>query len=260
MKRNTLFHSMAVVLTLTFFNCPLWAWKWGDPIKKVFKDGSKDIERGVQNLGKAGADLVTLGEEGRRRDRQRADHQKELAEAENLRTEQAKNEAIQRIEIHITYKKQLITLSEQTNKLLLNLHTNLKRNLDHLQDIISTLGIQSSEFETQQAIIELQFADLTDWLKQMENYSDQSDPSLKPFYALLNKNLQQKVTLYLEELKHLPRSDHGRVEPALFDRALLTGFEAIESVNSEIKNIQENLQTLNTSLESFQKEFEQLSK
>jgi hypothetical protein len=41
----------------------------------------RDIERGVANLGKAAADVITLGEEGRRRDRERAENARREAEA-----------------------------------------------------------------------------------------------------------------------------------------------------------------------------------
>lgn len=258
-KRNVHFLIINVILVLGISQ-PSWAWKLGDPIGKVIEDGGKDIERGVQNLGKAAEDVVTLGEAGRRRDKERAEHDKVIAELQHKQAEQAKHEVIKRLDLQIGYNRNTKYQLQRSLGVLAGIHSTLKSNLRATHLIAETMGTQSLEFSAQKEIITQQYQDLADWIEEIGKIpSDSTQPQTDTVIKIQN-GLQVKLAFYVDQLNQLPKAPAGEVETAALDEVLELGFQALDSVEREIQSSRDELKKLESDISALEKSLNELKK
>lgn len=77
-----------------------------------WSDRGHEIEHTVQHAGDAGADIVTLGENGRRRDRERAEAEQKRVEDQKLAAEREKSAKIQDLNSQIVLVDSFVANSE----------------------------------------------------------------------------------------------------------------------------------------------------
>lgn len=190
----------------------------------------KAVEEGVSNTGKAATDLVTLGEEGRRRDRERAEAQEREAAQARASTEALRRQKINDLSSSIQLLEGIVKSYDENKKLI--------DTLKSLHDKILVVGTAELESRaTSMAFLERlrdsrrkQSNDLKDLVQALSN--------LKVLDQNLYKSLESK-DLPITDADKIARAQAVSTARRILDTAIAEG----ETSTLYLTNAVEQLQT-----------------
>lgn len=219
------------------------AWRLGEPLSKLAEDAGHDIEHGVQNLGKAAEDVVTLGESGRRRDKEAAEHAREMAEAQRQQAEHIRQEKIKQVDQQIASAKQTVVSLESYLESFRLLKQTIETNLKTTDLLAQAIATRTVEFSTFRELIAIQQADLIKWVEHLDTLNESAQVAAGGKSAEVPSALRNKVVQYVDQINNIPKNEAQISDEQVLEQALETGFEALSLLQTNIERTTQSLQS-----------------
>jgi hypothetical protein len=253
------------ILLLNFGGPPSWAWQLDNDLKKLGKvtkqalqETGKAAEKGLQKIGDVGADVITLGENGRRRDRERAEHQLALAQQEKAQAEAMRLQTLKSLQIQLSDAKTILELTRRFNNFLTQVEALLKANIQNSILAAELQGTNSLAFLTQQEIVKDQYLILENWLNQMLNQLDAESASQKSHIEQYRIELHKTLSNYVAQFDRIEKVAATDVKASAIDQLFVLGFQALQIVEKESIVNQQIIDSTEKSISSLQEQVQQL--
>lgn len=226
------------------------------------------FDEGISNLGKALADVVTLGEEGRRRDRERA-------EQERLQAEVAQVAAEEQRQLVIKAKQREIELLNVSKSFLSDINVTLSFQIASIKNHLTTLNNFEISPDQWEKVANSNSKAYADAIKQLAlNQKNELEFWIHELEFRVEKNLSSSVQLadFLTQLRNIleahylsykdipsPVSDENLSKQNMADlknilngqTELFEGFTGIEAkVLSEIANLQNQINNIENEIKN----------
>lgn len=223
----------------------------------IWGDIGHAVETGVSGLGKAAADVVTLGEEGRRRDREAADQAKKRAEDQQRAAEQLRDKEIQRLQnekAHLTEMKIVLTGYETT---LVSMKARFGSSMQMTQQLAALISQRSLNDEVVKSIIEIQRRDVADWVAALDRQFQDSLNRENGDVMKVTAALKAKIIQYFDQIANLPNGAEQSPDVVL-DGVLDIGFETLQSIDEVIASIEQRISEADIQIQNNEQQIQAL--
>jgi hypothetical protein len=223
----------------------------------IWGDIGHAVETGVSGLGKAASDVVTLGEEGRRRDREAADQAKKRAEDQKRAAEQLRAERIQNLKNKNAQLAEMKIVLAGYNNTLLTLKTRFGSSMQMIQQLVSIISQRSLDDQAVKAIIEIQRKDITDWVAALDRQFQDSANRNEEGVMKITTSLKEKVIQYFDQITNLPSGAEQSADATL-DGILDIGFETLQTIDQVTASIEKRISEADAQIQENEQQIQTL--
>lgn len=214
------------------------------------QDAGKTIEKGFQKIGDAGADIITLGENGRRRDRDRAEHDLALAQQEKTHAEGMRQQTLLSLQLQLADSQTVLDLAQRFNSFLTLANLFIEKNIANAVLAAELQGTNSLAFATQQDLMRDHFQGIENWFNQILLNIPQGSENQRSELERYRTDLKIQLSNYLAQFDAVEKVTASEVDQKSIDRLFQSGCELLHKVEKELIINQHIISTMTQAIES----------
>lgn len=194
------------------------------------KDTAKSTGEDATRIIKESANVLTLGEIGRQRDREKAEQAKREAETAKKHAEEIRARTIKSIDKEIAVLNAHILQQEKVIEQLQYIKSTAEHQILMVDELAQELDASSASYETLVRIIKIQNADLQEWVGLLIQDDDQT--------KLYKESMFLKLQAYINQVENIPTKHSELKDGNFFQEAFGVGSILLDFLEMAISDVQ----------------------